>query len=325
MLNIECGGVKNIGRGSCPFTPGISTMGILAPVTNAIVTEANMADSATLLAFINAQLHHDDPLKRWHILGPYRGIDNMSQDITTFDDEYGDKEVTDDVRYAYGFRLKNGIAHHKFLRTFNKQHEKFVYFDFSGDVMMGATHPEKDADGNDQMTGFDLNLIFAPGATKADRANPTFFKVILGLADTVQVNDDYYHVELGFNPLRALKGVQEVILKDVTPAGTAAGTFHIQATTEDGKVNLASGTLGSVLAAVDAWISKDKPTSAEIDIDSVSRNAANTAFIIALDTTDLDYDNGPGVARIDLESVGDLETLGAKWYANSASAEVATA
>lgn len=320
MLNIKCAIQKNLGRNACPFTPGISTMGILAPVTNAIVTRTNMADTATLLAFINAQLHHDDPLKRWHIIGPYRGYEDMSEDITTFTDEYGDKEVTDDVRYMHSFRLKNGKAGQKNLRTFNKQHEKYVYFDIAGDVMMGATHPDLDANGDTQMTGYDLNLIFAPGAKKADRSNPLYTRIMLGLADTVQVNDEYFDVQLGFNPLRSLKGVQEVTLRDVTPAGAAAGVFHVEATVADGKINLASGTLGAILADPDAWIGKNKPTRAEVTLTTVARNADNTAFILTYDTADTDYDAGEKLLT-DLEPVSDLETLGAKWYANSESLE----
>lgn len=318
MLKINCKTQKNLGRDTCPFSPGIATMGILAPVTNAIITRTNMADAATLQAFINAQLHHDDPLKRWHLLAPYRGFEDMSEDMQTFTDEYGDKEVTDDVRYMHTYRLKNGKAGHKNLRTFNKQHEKYVYFEIAASILMGATHPDLDANGDTQMTGYDLNLLFAPGKRNATRTEPMYTRIMLGLADTVQVNDEYFDVDMEFNPLRALKGVIEVTLRDVTPAGAAAGVFHVEATTGDGKINLANSVVGALLADVDAWIAKVKADNAELTLTTVARNALNTAYIHTFDTADTDYSAGDD-SILDLEPVSDLETLGAKWYANSES------
>lgn len=316
MLKINCKTQKNLGKGTCPFTPGLVTMGFLAPVSNAIVTQANMADKATLQAFINAQLHHNDPTKRWHILGHYRGFEDMSEDIQTFTDEYGDKEVTDDVRYMYSYRLKNGISHHRFLRTFNKQHEKFVYFEVTGSVLHGSVHPDLDANGLEQMTGFDLNLLFAPGKRNATRTEPTYFRVLLGFADTVQVNDELFSVDTELNPLRAFKGVREVELKNVTPAGAASGVYHIEAYV-DGK-NIAGSDIGASFADAAIWIGANLATAAEVDLTTVARNATNTAYILTFDNTDVDYDTDEQI-KIDLEPVADLETAGLKWFANSES------
>lgn len=307
----------NIQKDDCVFTPGLSTMAIIAPKTNAIITKANMADSATLKAFINDQLHHDDPLKRWHILGPYRGLNNNSTEVVEAEDEYGDADVSDDVRYRYSFRLKNGEASHKYLRTFNNLHERYVYFDIdSNRVLSGAYHEDLDANGDYQLTGYDLNKLFAPAPTKADRGNVRDYRIMIGLADTQQVVDEHYGVEMEFNPLR-LRGVREVVIKDVTPSGTAAGTYHLELTTGDGKTNLASGTLGSALTDTTLIEGYNKATGAEIDVSTLTRNALNTAFIVTYDNAgDADWDANEQIEHR-LAAVSVIEGLGGKWFANT--------
>lgn len=316
MLKIDCGTVnKNMGKGGCGFTPGLSTMGYLAPESNAIVKEENMVDDATLQAFINAQLHHNDPLKRWHVAGPYRGVDDQSEDPTSFTDEYGDMDITDDVRYRYSFRHRNGECYHRNLRTFNKQHDKYVYFDVdSSNTLLGTIHPDLDEDGNQQMTGYTLNLLFAPGPKKADRSNPMDYRLMLGFADTTEHADRRFAVKTGFNH-RLLRGVTEVVLKDVTPSGAAAGVYHVQPMAGCGQTNLAK-SLGAALADAGAWVANARDDGNEITISSVALNTSGDAYIITLDTSDTDYDVADTI-EINLETVSALETLGAKWYANT--------
>lgn len=314
---------KNIGQGAKTHNPKLDKGGFLIPVGNAIITEANMADAATLEAFINAQLHHNDPTLRWHMVGPFKGFNDLTKEAVVVDDDYGGAHIAEDVKYILEYKLLNGKWFHQMLRTFNNEHENYLWMPFDSSwTLQGTYHPDLDATGKYQMTGYTLDMLFSPGYKKSNYNALIEYKFMIGHEDMTESNDEYYAVELPFNPLK-LKGVQEVELINVTPDSAAAGVFHVKPVA-GGVLNMAVGALGTILAAVDAWIVTDKATGAELTLTSVAKNVAGDALIITVDTTDTDYDNGPGAANINLEPVGDLSTLGAKYYANSLPLEVIT-
>jgi hypothetical protein len=104
------------------------------------------------------------------------------------------------------------------------------------------------------------------------------------------------HTELGFNPFHpkdGLLGVQDWVLEDVTPGGAAAGIVHVALKNANSQ-KLLVDKYSAVLNAAGAW----KVTSPEGDVITVSGVTINTtgttkdAFILALDTSDADYDIG---------------------------------
>jgi hypothetical protein len=304
----------NTGKASVTYDPSPIRGGFLAPVANSIITPANQTGPA-LQAFIQAQLTHDDPKMRWQQIGPFEQMDDKSEAPQKQTLGYGRSFITDRGKIGLEFTyLEGGFDYHMSILNYNGAQSQYKWFEYDSTTNLIAAQA-LDASGN--MKGISLSQIFAYDVKEANRTTVPEYRLALMFLTNAERNENRFVLKTGFDFISAFEGigVQDVVLQNVTPVGTAAGTYHIAATVGGGAIDLVN-TLQSTLAVTAAQAITNAQTGAAITITSVALNGTKTAMVIVLDKTDTDY---PAVAAgsyvsFGLALVSVLAGLNMKYY-----------
>lgn len=296
---------RNTGKAAFAYNPALWKGYFLAPVTNKTVTAADMDD---MKAFLNAQLHHADPIKRWHQFSRIDGFEIKTEAASQQTLTNGRAVIVDRSHPMYEFQfVDGGKGNHMAKRTFNGLEEYFVIFPYDANNNLEGCVDEDDPTA---MTGRTLSIHYSHDAKPATRTTVAEYKVLVQLADAADENENSFAVKCNVNPAK-LVGVRDVRMTDITPQGAAAGVFEISFTEGDGDVNLVT-ILGSALVNVANFTAKNEDTGADITF-TVDVNTAGTGLKFTLSTADPDYDQGTN-AKIAMSSVPTLATNGCKYF-----------
>lgn len=305
----------NTGKSEYSYNPGIAIGGFLAPLSNSTLTAENMADIAN---FINAQLHHDDPLKRWQIVGPYEDVEDQSEEAQVQTLGYGRKIVTDrgyqGVKYPF---LEGGKDYANKLIQYNGLHEFYRYFEVDINGVMIGTVVKDETTGAKQNQGLSLSMLHTHDMKRPTRSTVPVYAISLGFADPAELNEKVFAIKLPETlRFRNLKAVQDLMLENITPAGAATGVFTVGVFAGSGNSNFAANsTLSTAMANSTRWIVTRKDNGAVIPTSGVTVNGTKTGFALAMNTAHANYTVG-AKAYIDVASVSTLATAGIKWYTN---------
>lgn len=300
---------KNTGKPDCVHNPGLWKGGFLAPVSNAIISAADMVDLKT---FIEAQVHHDDPAMRWHNFNPFEGIENKSEAAKSVTLPNGRTIMTDRSHPAYEVQfLTGGKCFHEAMQSFNGLEEMYVFFPYDiKNNLMGTVADELDTDGNVQMTGYSLNVFYTHDWIAQTAGAVIEYKTLIGFANAQEMNEDYFVIQAPYNLTKTV-GVQDVAIANVTPSGAAAGVFTLSFLAGCGNTDLVS-KLGSSFVNASNFTVVNDVTKAAVAF-TVAANAAGNAIVFTLSTADTDYDTGVN-ARISMKAVSALATAGFKYF-----------
>jgi hypothetical protein len=308
MIEVLCiRGNKNTGKTECPFIPGVTKGGYLAPVSNSKITLANRADQDTLETFINAQLQHNNPALRWHMIGPFEDFSDISEAPKKQTLPSGKIIVTDRSHPAYEYQvLEGGKQYHEALISFNGKAEYYKFFPFDHRNVLQGT---EDEDVSTTMTGYSLTALEAYDYKPSKPDAIAEFKGMIAMSDAEEMNEKYFAIPCSFN-LSKVKGVQDVTLKDVT-TGTTSGVHMIKALAGKGSINIVE-VLGAAAALEGNYIMRNKTTKAAIT-KTGALSADGTYVILTASLADTDYVDGQDV-EILFASVSVLAANGLEFY-----------
>lgn len=141
-----------------------------------------------------------------------------------------------------------------------------IYKSDSGFKIVGTT--KDDANGRDGLGGFDLSDLTVGDYTAGNGQTGDKWIVSYQLADESQWNKRHATVDIDFNPLESIQGLQTVEIENVTPlsAGTAS---HIRLVLSAGGVNL-KDVYGAALAQTGVYDIIDVATGNPVVVSAVS-------------------------------------------------------
>lgn len=316
MIEVQCiRANKNTGKPDCPFNPGLTKGGYLAPVANRKITAANRADQATLKTFIEAQVHHDNPALRWHYIGPFEDLADKSEAPTQQTLPNGTIKITDRGHMAGEYQiLEGGKWYQQSLISFNHMEEYFVFFPHDIKNVLQGT---EDIDDVTTMTGYTMSALFAYDYKPATKTTVPEYKGLIAYADSSEMNENYFAIKCDFQ-LAKIKGVQDVKIVDVT-TGSTSGVHHVKLYTGGKTLNIVE-TLGSSLANEANFIFRKKSTGATVT-KTAALSTDGTYIILTASLADADYLNATTM-EILLAAPSVLAGNGCKWFESPVILEV---
>lgn len=270
----------NTGASDCSFDIKALKKGFLVP-NSFVLTEAQLASTATVLAALTAAANNDIPALRIYPLPETVLFTDNSEDVVTQTLGFGIAVVVRDGRYNFTFQfLRGGLCLSKQLRRFNGGGYRWLGIDDSG-ALIGT----KVGTG---LKGVPLDQFYASPAKINDGTNITAYTYRLTM-DPAFINEGVGFVAMNYADVANISGLQNVNVKSLSRVGGVLG------------IKLTAGCAETDLYDIYATEFAD-PTNfvatqngAVVNILSVAANPNTKGWIVTLDTADADYQAGQPV------------------------------
>lgn len=312
-LNCSTSAGGNIARPDCEFKPG-THIGSIFLRDGDVFASADLDSSAAFKAALEAKLKADSPGDRAFIVGKYRAWNptgEAAQD-QTFDD--GTKVRTREGTVAYDLTLIEGKYYHKAVKeTLHNQSSGFdevlIFDQGTGKYVAYGTNRESATPGDYDMGGHALDSLTVSNYQRTTGSAVGQFTMGIGYTDAIELDTNFFLIELDFNPLAQVDG-----LTSVSISATSTGPTNITVKGAiPGSGSLAS-KFGSDLAVAGAWVATneeagDANEGNEITISTVTLSGENYVVTIAATGTDPDNPGTGAQVGIRLAAPSVLEGL----------------
>lgn len=289
----------NTGVADCSLSLKNILGGFLVP-NSFELTEAQMADSVSLLAALSAAVNNDSPALRIYPLPENVGMTDNSEDVVTNTLGYGAAVPVRDGNYNLTFQYtRGGNCLNNSLRKFNGGNYRFLGYDASG-ILFGTKV-------GTSLKGIPLDYFYAAPFKLNDGSNIAAFTYRLSFRPNY-INEGLGFVALNVSDLLNINGLQNIVLR--LAAARAVNVIKVKATTGCAGLDLADD-YSDELAIVGNWVARRN--GALVTITSVAFDANLKAFTLTLDAADPDY-NAAGPFVVTLAPVSVLTAAGVVGY-----------
>ncbi len=300
----------NTGVGQCFFDPTKIAGAFLTPKGFTIPASA-LADSAALLAFLQAATAADNKAERIYPIMNFVQVEDNSSGMQKQTFQYGDEApVRDGINsWTYQFR-KGGLSLLQKLRLFNKSTAyDFLFFDDKNTIIGTQGLDNTNAAGVKAIP----SMYFWAHQWKANTgAAVAEYKVEFAFLPQY-INEYVAWAEAGVDIMSNVSGLIDVTLAGVS--GGSSGVFEIEAV--GGGANLGD-LYDDVLNDASLWTAKNTATGAAITISGVTYDATDKRFVLTLATTAPPYP-ASGTITFNLAAPSVLAAAGVVGYESAGS------
>lgn len=314
------GSSYNIAKPNCPFNPGLETSGIFAPTGFQFKPsdfDSENAFRAALVAASNA----DDAADRLQIVGPYEDWADSSEAAADQTFGSGLKRRVREASMQRDLTIPEDKYYHERVKKalHNKQGRFDYFFVFDQQdgtwIVMGQnalTPVAPPAVPQATMSGFDLNVLNISNYQLPTGSTVGLFTLQRGFTSPIAVDTDFTIMQVDFDPLKVMKGLQDV---ELFATSVVTDTIHVRGFIEgSGDIK---ALYGNALAEDTAWVITNEDTTSPNNGNIISIaatppvTAAGDGYDITLEPALTDPDN-PGSGKrvgIRLADPSDLLTL----------------
>lgn len=304
LNKLQCfSGGGNVGRPECDIIPGLEIGAIIVP-RGYKFDPADLVDDESFLAALEAAAVADDPRQRIFVIGTFYTPSASGEAAQT--ETIG--PVTRRLRNAtiqHDFVMLDGkIYHSNLVQALDDKAGQYDYLKITeqtgGMFAVWGAREQDDTSGDDTMGGYRLRTLYVSDDSDAIDGTGYRFTVTRGFADSNQVNVNFAVMEIGFNPISEVDGLQTVKLKATS---TTATTIQVKATTGNGSQDI-HDIYDTELSAATAWIVKNADSTSPnmgnaITVASVANNA--TGWTLTIAATGVDPDNPGSGKRVSVQ------------------------
>lgn len=259
----------NTGVGKCSLIPSYIVGMFLVP-NNFVISEAN---AENLQSFLEDKAKDSNKGSRIYPIHNFVGMTDNSEEAVNETTGYGFAVPLRDGNYSWTFRfIQGGICLLKELQKFNHQNLSALFVDSNGVVFGRNT-----ANG---LAGVPLISFYANKWTVSDSST------VANFALTVTFDPKHLNQDLGFVKDDNFNAADVVGLQSVsvTPVGAQTATvIRVAVASSCGGENLFD-LYQTELSDEDVWSVIDSTTGAEVEITSISANAATKSFSLTVDS-----------------------------------------
>lgn len=287
ILNIANCAVNsgNTGIGDCAFDPKQLVGGFLVP-KSFVLTAAQLLSKDLSLAALKAAASANLPSQRIYPLPLTLTLTNNSETPVKETYGYGAQVTVRDGMYIFNQRYADGVlCLSNQLMKFNGNRYNWLGLDSEGNIWGTKV--------DETLKGIPLNEFYNNPITPATGESVTQYSYDLSFNKNY-LNQDIAFINLGLAQVQAIKGLQNIVAKQVT--AKPANTFTVKLITGcGGGIDDLYDLYATPLADALNFRVTNASTGNTINITSVAAVPGSKSFLFTLDATDPDYVAGADV------------------------------